>query len=292
MRSLVWTVSVAGMILLYAGAAAAEDARALLERAIEAHGGAARLERTKKGYLKGKVEASQGNVASKYELEETFDLPARYRRTFNGSDNDTPFHLDMAFTGKEGWVRKGDGPAHDGSVREQLTLVQHWHAILAMLLLLRGKDIDLTPLPDETKEGRAFAGLRAASRQGSSDVYFDKSTGLLARSKRVMPELLGGKEATVESFYDDYRDIQGIHYPMKIRTVAGDAFVTTVTLSVVEFRDQIDDSIFLNPQSSEKTPVNWRKVLIVLALTSGGLLGTLWLIVRVSKRGKREAPPN
>lgn len=292
MRSLVSLVSVAGMILFFAGAAAAEDARALLERAIEAHGGAARLERTKRGHLKGNIEASQGNAAFKVELEETFDLPDRYRRTVTGSVNDTPFHVDMAVTGKAGWVRDGTGPAHAGSVRQQLPLTQHWHAILAMLLLLRGKDIDLTPLPDETKEGRKFAGLRATSRQGSSDAYFDKSTGLLARSKRAMPELLGGKEGIVESFYDDYRDIKGIHYPMKFRFVAGSASVTTVTLSTIEFPDKIDDSIFHNPQSSEKAPVNWNKVLIGVAVASGAVLGTLWLIVRAAKRGKRETPPS
>lgn len=290
MRSLVSTVSVAGTILLFAGTAVAEDAHALLERAIEAHGGAARLERTKRGHLKANIEASLGKDVTQFELEETFDLPGRYRRTVNGSVNDKPFHVDMAVTGKEGWVRDGNGPTRAGSVRQQLPLTQHWHAILAMLLLLRDKDIDLTPLPDETKEGRKFAGLRATNRQGSSDAYFDKSTGLLARSKRTMPEILGGKEAIVESFYDDYRDIQGIHYPMKFRFVTGESFVKTVTLWAVEFRDKIDDSIFLNPQSSEITPVNWSKVLVVIAVSSGALLGTLWLIVRAAKRAKRETP--
>lgn len=292
MRSLVSLVSVAGMILFFAGTAAAEDARALLERAIEAHGGASRLERTKKGYLKGKIEASLGKDTTQVELEETFDLPGRYRRTVSGSVNDAPFRLDYAFIGKEGWIREGDGPVRVVSAREQLPVAQHWHAILAMLLLLRGKDIDLTPLPDETRDGRTFAGLRAATRQGSSDAYFDKSTGFLARSKRAMPEPLGGQEAIWESFYEDYRDIQGIHYPMRIRSVASDASVTTVTLSVVEFRDKIDDSIFHNPQSSEKSPVNWNKVLIGVAVASGAVLGTLWLIVRAAKRGKRETPPS
>lgn len=295
--------------LLCAGAASAEDARAVLDRAIAAHGGAARLERTKRGHLQATMEGRLGGVLCKVECEETFDLPDRYRRTIEGSGNGMPFSMEYAFIGKKGWIRQGILPARDTPALKQLTVAQHWQAILALLLSLCDKDVQLAPLPDETKGKRTLAGIRATTPQGVGDFYFDKSTGLLARTQKTIPNLMDAADVKGETVYEDYRDIQGIHYPMKWKVSAGETAALTITLSSIEFRDKIDESVFLKPQTpdaanpaeeprsapsssdAEKSPVNWDRVLIVATLSMGVVVGALWFLVRASKRGKRETPP-
>jgi hypothetical protein len=283
--------------LLFAGTASAEDARAVLDRAIQAHGGAARLERTKKGHLKGKCEGIQSNAPFEYETEEWFDLPARNKRIAEGKSNGVPFQVEWLFIGKEGWKRELPRPAHYFTEREPLSSVEgQWYPVLAVLLLLREKDVWLTSLPDETKDGCVLVGIHAANPRRSGDYFFDKSTGLLKRSK-----VIERAQESVETTYDDYREIQGIHYPMRFK-VAGETYSSTFTLSSIEFLDKIDESVFAKPptpegertttESSEKTPEQRNRVLIAVTLVAGAIVGAVWFIVRASKRGSRETPPS
>ncbi len=300
MRFSLSTNSFVCLLLLFAGEASAEEPRAVLDRAIQAHGGAARLERTKKGHLKAKSEGHQSNAPFKVEIEEWFDLPSRYRETSDGSNNGAPYHLEKVVTEKEGWIREGTGSVYYLSPRlaaYSAALASH----VSNLLLLRDKDIQLASLPDKNQDGRILAGIRATNPLVSSEFYFDKSTGLLAQT-RVLPDRIRGQEEVNETAYDDYRDIQGIHYPMRFRVVAGKTLTSIITLSSIEFLDKIDESIFQKPhkpaadesasEPSEKTPVIRDRMLIVATVGAGAVIGAVWFIVRASKRGKRETPPS
>lgn len=289
------------LFLLLAGTALAEEPRAILDRAIQAHGGAGLLERTKKGHLKAKSEGHQSNAPFKVEIEEWFDLPSRYRETSDGSRNGAPYHGEKLVIGKEGWIREGTGPMRPITVPDPF-VAQHWHAKLASLLLLRDKGVQFRPLPDETKGGHTLVGFHATSLQVADDFLFDKSTGLLGKTLKTMPNPLGGQAVIEEASYDDYRDIQGIHYPMRFKIATGKTYSATITLSNIEFSDKIDESIFIKPQMpavdepasehSEKTPLPRDRMLIVATVGAGVVVGAVWFIVRASKRGKRETPPS
>jgi hypothetical protein len=297
MRSL---ISLVGLFLVLAPAAPAEEARVILNRAIAAHGGETRLQRTKKGHLKAEWKGKQWNGIFEEAWEETFDLPARYRRTIDGKANGRPYHRDGAMNGIKGWLREENAAPSDIAANELVPVEQHWHAILPQLLLLSDKDVQLTSLPDETKDGRTLAGIRATSPRAVVDLYFDKSTGLIARARRPLPNFRPGQEQISETIYDDYQTIQGIRYPMRFTVSAGDDFSRTVTFSTVEFLDTIDDSVFAKPEtpateeipppasaSNDETPARW---LIVATLSAGVVVGAMWFLVRASKNRKQETP--
>lgn len=302
-------------LLFPPGSASAEDTRAIVERAIQAHGGAARLERTKKGHLQGNTEVYQENAIAKYEIEEWFDLPRRYKLTSDRINSDTPVHRESGVDGEEGWKREGKGPVREFTLHEPEPLFQHWHAILAQLLLLREKNVQLTSLPEETRDKRVFTGIHATSLNDSRDFFFDKTTGLVERTRLTMRDPRGGKDATAETVYDDYRDIHGILYPMRFKVYTGKANSSTITLSSIEFLDKIGDSVFLKSQiptaegpvetsaaqkttsqpsheNGEKPLASRDRVLIVATVAAGVVVGAVWFIVRASKRGKREMPPS
>jgi hypothetical protein len=301
MRSCVLTNVSVFLFLLLAWAASAEEPRILLDRAIQAHGGAARVERTKKGHLKAKSEGKQSNAPFKVEIEEWFDLPSRYRETSDGSRNGMPYHGEKLVLGKEGWIREGTGPMRPFPFPDPF-VAQHWHAKLALLLVLRDKDVQFKSLPDETKDGRSLVGFHAISPQVADDFFFDKSTGLLAKTQKTMPNPLGGQEVIEEAFYDDYRDIQSIHFPTCFKITVRTTYSATITLSFIEFSDKIGESVFKKPQmpvadepaseNSAKTPVSRDRMLIVATVGAGVTIGAVWFIVRASKRGKRETPPS
>lgn len=287
------------LLLHPAGAASAEEPRALLERAIQAHGGAEQLERTKKGHIKAKVESVRLNVPVTYEIEEWFDLPSRYKHARVRSGDGTS--SEYVFTRKEAWGRQGTGPIETYPTHRALPMDRHWHAVLLTLLLLRNKDIQLKSLPEETKDGRTNAGFKATSSQASSDFFFDKSTGLLARTRRTTSHSLTGEDEIGDTTYEDYQYIQGVHYPMCHKVFTGKTLSSTVTLSFVEFGTQIDESVFLKPQtpaenrpfeSEEQSPASRDRMLMVATVGAGIAIGAAWFIVRASKRGKRETPPS
>jgi hypothetical protein len=285
------------LLLFLAGTASAEDARAVLDRAIGAHGGAARIERTKRGHFKGKCEGIQANTPFAYRIEEWFDLPVRNKRIVDSESNEMPFHIEYLFIGKESWMREEPKPVQHSFWPEPLsTEEQQWYGFLAVLLLLREKAVPLTSLPDETTNGRTLVGFRTLYSQRLWDYFFDKSTGLLERAKGTP----SGQEASSETVYDDYRDIQGIHYPMRFK-VLDQTSSSTFTLTSIEFLDKIDDSVFPKPptpaaerpvgDSGEKTPGRRNSMLIIVTLAAGIVIGAVWFIVRASKRGHRETPP-
>lgn len=290
------------LLLLLIGKASAQEPRAILDRAIKAHGGAARLERTKKGHLKANSEGNQSNVPFRLEIEEWFDLPSRYKRTKTGSINEKSFHREDGSTEKEGWVREGTGPIRTFSVYQPMSVTEHWHAVLASLLLLRDKDVQFKSLPDETKDGRTLVGFHATSRLITGDFFFDKSTDLLAKTQQTRQNPQGGQEVIADTSYDDYRAVQGIQYPMRFKSTAGKTYSTTITLSSLDFGGKIDESVFQKPhipaadeptsEPSEKTPVIRDRILIVATVGAGAVVGAVWFIVRASKRGKRETPPS
>lgn len=289
------------MLLFLAKAASAEEPRALVDRAIAAHGGADRLERTKNGHLKAKSEGHQLDVTFKFEIEEWFDLPNRYKRIKVGSIKDKPFTREDGSTEKESWDREGTGPIRTSSVGQPMPVGHHWHAILVSLLLLREKDAQLRSLPDEMKDGRSLVGFHADSSQVKGDFFFDKSTGLLARTQQTRQNSLGGQEVIADTSYDNYRAIEGIQYPMRFKATAGKTYSATLALSSIEFGGKIDESVFKKPQIPEaesvrenevKTPAPRDRTLIFATVAAGVVVGAVWFIVRVSKRGKRETPPS
>ncbi len=279
----------------------------ILDRAIEAHGGEARLARTKTGHIKSKMVGAYAKQSDfNVTCEETFDLPQRYRRTIEGTVNDKPIHTEYAVNGRRGWIRQGEGPPQDFPVAENFPLENHWHTFLAQLPLLRNKDTQLKLLGEKQRGPRSLVGIQVVSPRGTADLYFDKSTGLLAWTRRPLPSLMGGQQMMGETLYDDYREVSGVHYPMHMKASNGDDYFENRTLSSIEFLDKIDESVFAKPEpppSAEEDspsaplstpsvePAHWDIRLILATLGVGVFVGIVWLIVRASKRRDAQTPP-
>ncbi|HEY7153489.1 MAG TPA: hypothetical protein VH575_05985 [Gemmataceae bacterium] len=244
-------------------------------------------------------------------LEETFDLPDRYRRTVTGVAGGAFGDMEYAIQGTRGWIRQGRNPPQDFPLAEPLPLERHWHAILAQLLLLRSKDTELKYLGEKVKDGRQLAGISAHSPQAAGDLYFDQTTGLLARAVRPVPNVALGKDTAGEigeNIFDDYKEIQGVQYPLHSKATSS-GMSLEVKITSLEFLDKIDDDIFAKPavsrppepptppdeppeeRPSAEPPARWDVRFLVATLAAGSVVAVVWLIVRGSKGRKQETPP-
>lgn len=284
------------------GRACADEARTVLEKAIQAHGGADKLERTKRGRIKALVNGKSNGESFQWKWEETFDLPGRFHWTVEETAGGKTVIKEYLRDGTRGWGREGKNPFQKAHVPQAEPLEEHWHAIPAQLLLFsRSKDTELKFLGEEMKDGRRLAILSVRSPRTTADLYFDRATGLLARAVRPVPGL--AEVNIAENTYDDYKQIQGVQYPMHSKAT-NPKFSLDIKVASIEFLDKIDPGEFAKPveadapqtpsppeqpdSSSDETPARWDMRLVVATLAVGAFVAVVWLLVRGSKTGKPE----
>jgi hypothetical protein len=231
-----------------------DDAYAILDRAIAAHGGPNSVARANVGRVK--MKGIEGIPPAAFTIdvikEETFHLPGRVRRWEQRVSHLTGQEEKRVAVLKDAKYRqrlnKGEvrvRPATEADEKDLLVIP------LRMLLHLREQGAQLTMLEDVEVEGKPAAGIRLlidGAAQG--DLYFDKSTGHLVKwqSHIVIPATKDHlpREMTMERVYADYKTFDGIPLPTKIKTYfdGHKAPHEQYQVTHAEFPEQIDDKIF------------------------------------------------
>jgi hypothetical protein len=97
----------------------------------------------------------------------------------------------------------------------------------------------------ESVNGRDAYVIEATPPDGPPEtMYFDADSGLLVRTQREAEGPYG--KATVDTTFDDYREVDGIKLPYVMRFSMG-AFAFVIKLSEVKHNVPIDDAKFDKP---------------------------------------------
>jgi hypothetical protein len=56
-----------------------------------------------------------------------------------------------------------------------------------------------------------------------------------------------GAEATIETFYSDFRDVEGVLRPFKVEMKIDGQVLQQITMMTVEANEDIDDTLFSKP---------------------------------------------
>jgi hypothetical protein len=78
-------------------------------------------------------------------------------------------------------------------------------------------------------------------------LYFSKASGLLLKSQTRLKEVQTGREVNQEVFYDDYREIDGVRWPMKARLRWDDKPYAEGKTSNFKPRERLPDRLFARP---------------------------------------------
>src|SRR4051812_33727021 len=98
-------------LLIGAGTAKADeqtDAKALLDKAIKAMGGQAKLAKLSTASAKGKLTGSEGGKDVTVELDGLWQGMSQYRADVEVQEGGNSFKAVMVFNGDMGWFKKGD----------------------------------------------------------------------------------------------------------------------------------------------------------------------------------------
>lgn len=192
------------------------EARALIDKAIKAHGGADRLSQFK---------AVSAKWVGKHKVENVFYWDAVYVVTYQMPEKirfdvevENPkggkFTFSRVVNGKKGWQGsvRGTRDLKEAEVAQTVdALYPHW---LASMVPLNDKRFEFSPVGSVTVDGKEAAGVRVSCK-GRPDVnlFFDKKTGLAIKSERRAKDPRTNEEYTAESIYREHKAFQGVLWP-------------------------------------------------------------------------------
>ncbi len=235
--------------VLGSAARAEDETRAIVEKAIKAHGGAEKLAKQKKAALQSK---GKGKVHQLGGIDITMEVLAqdgKARQIIEGEVANTKFKQIVLFDGKKiqifinGMEIKLGDKKTDEEIREKVYAEK-----LTGLVFLKDKGIKLSLLGEVKVKDRPALGVRVSS-EGHRDVnlFFDKEKGLLVKTEMRNIDLQSGEEKTEEKILSDYKEFDGFLIPKHI-TVLHDG-KENVTLEIEEAKvvDSLDEDTFTKP---------------------------------------------
>lgn len=225
-----------------------DSARAIVDRAIKAHGGADKLKKLNAIQLKmsGTLDFMGG---AKFTGEIFVQAPDRFKNVIETQINNMNLVITQVFDGKRFWINvlgKTEEVKDEQLIKELKE--NAYTENLANLVGLTDKGVELSPLGEVKVNGKDAVGIRASSK-GHRDVnlYFDKTSGLLAKSECRSFSQFSKQEVNEAKVYSGYKEIAGIQQASRIVISHDDKRHLTVEIIALEIVDRHDASIFAKP---------------------------------------------
>jgi hypothetical protein len=224
------------------------DLKALLARAIKAHGGEKKLARYKAFTMKYKGKSYIVQEAD-YTAELAVQYPDQMKSEITVEAGGMTLTFATVLNKDKGWRKMNDSTT--ALDKDQLKEEKEgmYAQRVTRLVGLGGKGYKLSTL-GETKVGDKPAVGLTVSHKGHRDInlYFDKKTHLLLKASYQVKDMGSDKEVEQEIFYQDYKKAEGVQRASKIR-IKRDGKKWVDVDEVTEFRlvDKLDDSEFAKP---------------------------------------------
>ena len=252
MRKLLGGTLAALVVLGSAAGVRADDkeVRALLDKAIKAHGGAEKLDKYQAATLKLKGKITIMGMDLDFTGDVAEQLPDKIRSEITLDIQGKQVKVVEVLNKGKGWY-SADGKTMDmtkemlAEAREQMNA----GGVAQQLTPLKGKEFTLAPLGESKVGGAAAVGIRA-SRKGYRDVslYFDKKSGLLLKTERRAKDVMqGDAEFTEETFYYDYKEVSGVQVPYRVTQKRDGKDFLSAKVSEAKVEEKLDDSHFAKP---------------------------------------------
>ena len=232
----------------------AADAKAVVQKAVKARGGADNLAKYKADVLKVKGAVHVSGLDIDFTGEISFQQPDKSRTVIEGTVMGTNFKSTRVVNGDKGWIDDLLGAARQQRDMSKEELAEERESqnanSIIRLAVLTDKAYTLSTVGESKVGDREAVGI-LVKRKGYRDVslFFDKKTHLLLKSEtRVKdPQGGGGTEFTQEAFYDDYKKVGDLQVAHKLTIKRdGKAFLEGET---TEFKpeEKLDDGLFAKP---------------------------------------------
>jgi hypothetical protein len=238
----------AGLLGSLSAQAQQDEARALLERAIKAHGGEDKLKASYATHVKAKAKATDGGNEIAVTLDAYFALPDKVKLVMNVEVQGNNISAIVVADGKAvhaNIMGKPEG-LPDALVKELKSSL--YREFVTRLAPLRGKGFKLSPLGEVKIDDKEAVGLQV-THDGKPDMnlYFDKATYLLIKAeyRSIEPGMM--QEVDQVRRFSDYKEFGGAK--LATRMVMHNDGKKFMELEITELRivDKHDPAMFGKP---------------------------------------------
>ncbi len=213
----------------------------LLDRFVQASGGAAAIEKITSRVMKGTIDFGGRSLAIDIYTKD----PEKRISYAHMPEGDSV----TAFNGQEGWLGMPGGRIREmhGSDLDGAAIDADLHLATHLKAMFRGMRVEgMEKIGD--REAYALVGWREG--KPPIHLYFDTQTGLLLRLVRFGETLLGQMPTQID--YTDYRDTDGVKVPYKW-TLARPNGRFTIQVSDMRQNIPVDEAKFAKPAPPEPT---------------------------------------
>jgi hypothetical protein len=230
-------------------ASARDDVSAIVDKAIQAHGGAEKLNSMKafKAKTKGGVDIP-GVGNAKFTQESMAVMSGKVKDVMEIDIASMKINVTTVYDGSQGWISAA-GQTMDmdekvlGLMKDTIYMMG-----LGRITTLKDPSFKLTPLGEAQVNNRPAVGIKVA-KEGHKDVnlYFDKGTGLLAKLEHRTTNPMSGQEYNEERIIQEYQDADGFKTAKKAEVLHDGKKFMEAEVVEAKFVDNIDDSEFKKP---------------------------------------------
>lgn len=248
MRNLFTCLAVA---LAFAGAVseagAQDDVKAILEKAVKAHGGKENLAK-----INAVSSKSHGTIdlfgGLPFSQESISVMPKQFKETISLEINGAKATIVTVFNDGRGWSDvNGDTKELDEKMLEEIKQAGNL-MMLGTLRFVDDKDYKITSLGESKVDGKPVLGVKVA-RQGYRDasLYFWKETGLLAKVERQTYDTSKAQDTAEERLILDYQDVGGAKIAKKILVRRDGKKYLEAEVTEYKALDKVDPAEFTKP---------------------------------------------
>lgn len=245
-----WTIACLSLAILAPAALRAEDdPKAIIAKAIKAHGGEDVITKYKASQVKGKATMSAGGMDLEVALAMSSQLPDKIRQDITLDIMGQKVNVVQVFDGKKGWAKAmGMLMELDGDQLNEMKELAYGNYAESLVPLLKDKDFNLTLVGEAKVEGKSAVGVKITSK-GHKDMtlFFDKESGLLVM-KRSKSKDLSQQEVDAEAYYLGYKSVNGLQQPFKMLVKHDGKDFLKGELTEIKVMEKLDDSVFGKPE--------------------------------------------
>lgn len=238
-----------GVLVICSAPALADDKaemRALLDKAIRAHGADAGKVQAATMKMKGTIHVQ--NMALDFNGDLSVQGPDQQRVAIDLSIGGQNVTVINVLNRDKGWVKINDAVVDLDKDKVAQAKEEAYAGWLQYLTPLKDDAYTLAPLGEIKIDDRPATGMRVSS-QGHRDVslYFDKKTHLLVKIESRVKDEERGQEVTQETFLSGYDEKAPMRQALKLKVHRDGKLFADAEITDFKAVDKLDDSVFGKP---------------------------------------------
>jgi len=245
-------LALAGIAVLFSGSAYADDldAKKIIDKAIEAHGGAEALAKNKDKSVNAKAKMTINQMGGIEATMESFISDKKFKHVLDFSIMGMNFNEIIGYDGKEMWIVLNGKEIMSVTGKDLDPLKDMIHAEeLAGLVLLKEKGIETSLIGESKLDDQELVGIRVSSKDHKDvSMYFDKKSGLLVKVENRGVDFLSKEEVAEERIMSDFKKFDGVLQPTRIVINHDGKKHVEIEFSDIKFGDKLDNSAFEKPK--------------------------------------------